>query len=711
MTGPSSADHELLFYRLLPALYRVQDQAAGLPLLALLKVLQSQYDALSGNMDELYDDWFISTCQDWVVPYIGDLLNIPGIDAPHPWPTWRSLVGNTLAYRRRKGTTAALAHAAQDGSGWPTFPVAYQETLGVTQSLVHVRPGRGGTADLRDLQALDDLHTPFNTLAHTAQIASGLPEAPENGRAAFNLALVGLYLWRLPAYPIERGNACRMGSGRYTFHPLGIDVPLFNVPRTLPDPSLVPGPVSLPVRISRQRLRSVLTAAAAKLPEGLAWLTEPPVVAVFVEDPRQPAASQVGPDEIFVADLETWSPPPAGYRIAVDPELGRLTLAPGQTLAAGDEPAGVQVSYAYAFSGDCGGGPYGRSGSDGPEEGEYLALVSRRPPTDLPPGPWQSFTSVTDALAGWQASGRSGTIQIAESATWPVSGAWALANGHSLTLTAAEGTFPCLQGSLSVGTESGGRLTLDGLLLSGPLLLHGDVTLEARDCTLNPLLPGPRPAEDAPPALIANPGESGSTLHLARCLCGPLQVAPRFHRLHVLGCLIDAGGGLAIGPPPLSDATAAAPSTAPPLQIETSTLFGRIRVEELMARDSLFLGRVDVRLRETGSIESSWVPPGSRTPRRYRCQPSLALEGIPDPAVQRRITRRLRPVFTSRLYGQPGYGQLGAACALEIRTGAADGSEMGVFHDLLQPQRRTMLAHVLEEYLPWNLDASTIDAT
>ncbi|HXO40429.1 MAG TPA: hypothetical protein VN999_03205, partial [Thermoanaerobaculia bacterium] len=99
--------------------------------------------------------------------------------------------------------------------------------------------------------------------------------------------------------------------------------------------------------------------------------------------------------------------------------------------------------------------------------------------------------------------------------------------------------------------------------------------------------------------------------------------------------------------------------------------------------------------------------PGSATPRRTRCQPDLALaESAASTRRRRRQLLRLRPVFTSTAYGQPGYGQLGVHCAAELLTGTADGAEMGVFHGLWQPQRRAALAATLAEYLPWNLDAS-----
>ena len=102
---------------------------------------------------------------------------------------------------------------------------------------------------------------------------------------------------------------------------------------------------------------------------------------------------------------------------------------------------------------------------------------------------------------------------------------------------------------------------------------------------------------------------------------------------------------------------------------------------------------------------------GSQTPRRYRCQPDLALEGVTDAGARARIRARLVPSFTSTHYGDPGYGQLGLTCAKEICTGAENGSEMGAFSSLKQPQRETNLRIRLEEYLPFGLEAGIIYVT
>jgi hypothetical protein len=101
---------------------------------------------------------------------------------------------------------------------------------------------------------------------------------------------------------------------------------------------------------------------------------------------------------------------------------------------------------------------------------------------------------------------------------------------------------------------------------------------------------------------------------------------------------------------------------------------------------------------QEGCVRFSYVPPGSHVPRRFECQPSDATPGV-------------RPRFTSRTSGHPAYCQLARSCPLEIRAGADDGSEMGVLHDLHQPQREANLRARLDEYLRFGLEAGVFYAT
>ena|SRR2546421_10270626 len=62
-------------YNLLPAVYRERDAAEGYPLRALIGIIASQALLVEEDIEQLYNDLFIETCESWVIPYIGDLVS------------------------------------------------------------------------------------------------------------------------------------------------------------------------------------------------------------------------------------------------------------------------------------------------------------------------------------------------------------------------------------------------------------------------------------------------------------------------------------------------------------------------------------------------------------------------------------------------------------------------------------------------------------
>jgi hypothetical protein len=144
------------------------------------------------------------------------------------------------------------------------------------------------------------------------------------------------------------------------------------------------------------------------------------------------------------------------------------------------------------------------------------------------------------------------------------------------------------------------------------------------------------------------------------------------------------------------------------VEIEKSTAIGAVNVRSLEAGNSIFTGLVVVERRQEGCVRFSYLSGVSKTPRRYRCQPDLALTDVTDADEQAAIKARMNPSFTSDDYGHFGYCQLSRACAEEIRSGAEDGSEMGVFSFLKNPQREANLRESLDEFLPFGLEAGVI---
>src|SRR5262245_36625345 len=147
----------------MPVLYRERDEKEGFPLRDLLRLVNEQADILHGDIQLLWDNFFIETCQRWAIPYIGELVgnnllhNAQDLKSPDTarvlfpdlaGPDLRAAnairtradVAKTIYYRRRKGTLAMLEELARDVTGWAAHAVAFFELLLWTQNLNHLRP-------------------------------------------------------------------------------------------------------------------------------------------------------------------------------------------------------------------------------------------------------------------------------------------------------------------------------------------------------------------------------------------------------------------------------------------------------------------------------------------------------------------------------------------------------------------------------------------
>jgi hypothetical protein len=132
-----------LFERL-PEIYRVRDAEQSVPdqLRAYLAAFDTAFGALHASIDQLYDDLFIDTCEDWVIPYLADLLGTTHLSGDPR--TLRADVADTIALRRRKGTLGAIERLAVNLTGWACRCVELRENLAWAQHLNHQRPDAGG---------------------------------------------------------------------------------------------------------------------------------------------------------------------------------------------------------------------------------------------------------------------------------------------------------------------------------------------------------------------------------------------------------------------------------------------------------------------------------------------------------------------------------------------------------------------------------------
>jgi hypothetical protein len=726
----TAATVEQRLYELMPAVYRARDATRGEPLRALLAVLESELDLLEADVERLYDNWFVETCDPWVLPYLGDLLGVRGLVAVDGTQlSQRGVVANTLAYRRAKGTAAVLEQLARDVTGWNAKAVEFFERLIVTQNVNHVRLDNRATLDLRDADGLELAGGPFERAAHTAEVRH-----VDSGRGRYNIPAVGIFVWRLTPYRLERVGAHAVvdpPDGRYTFDPLGASGPLFNVPRTETELSQLAGELNVAGRLRRRPPRAELAERRAAFDEDPD--TEEAVSRDGWFDSREPIVRvwedgvEIPPRELAICDLSTPAQPiPEGWRrpqptpapapqdrpIAVDPVTGRLAWPSGQS------PNGrVEVSYTTGFAGDLGAGPYHRTAQLELLVPDPGAVTFQRGVRIQPDPDARVVDTLQAALDDWNAEppGSVGLIAVMDSGTYAEDLTVSIPEGSRLTIVASEWNElpdddavtgksrfpgrglqleklrPHLRGDVSVrgdapaGSARPGQLAVDGLLIEGPVdVLEGNLGRLALSATT--LVP----ASGGLTVATAAPGQPGTNdalrISLARAISGPIALPDTVAELSAIDSIVDGGGGPAIA------ATA--------VRLERCTVLGSMNARSLEASNCILSGSVVVSRRQTGCVRFSYVSRDSLVPRRFHCVPASAEDAA-----------RIEPAFEATAYGEPSYCQLAAYGPLEIATGADDEGELGAFNFLKQQQRTASLRARLDEYLRFGLEAGVFFVT
>ena len=465
------------------------------------------------NIDRLWEDQSIETCDDWVIPYIGALLGtdlVSGLDArgqrhrrrqddllPAPQghgrrssrKSPRDITGwdaKVVEFFRRLGRTRhGLTRRSAPRCSATAMSRGCSEPRGWSGPLTHT--GIGGFADLRNVYGASKAGVrvrrifPHRRLAQAAR-RQRLVQHPASRR----LSVAAEQLWRRPG-DAGGGDGC---PGWFTFDPTGRDVPLFAASRTRtvceawssPDAAEVAGPITQ--TLFDTSLESANTQDALY----------PQPVAVYSPFPPPVETVPIAPTA----------------RVAIRPERGRFKILPG---TANLYPAPYWASYNYGFSSAIGAGPSDR-------RLDALSIAT--------PAPLSAVSGGGLALSALTLTG--GTVTIGDSQTYTAVADLSVNGG--LTLRATNQMRPVLRLSSdwTIGGAAG-TLSLDGLWIAGAdLILAGSfaqVTISC--CTLDPgntpaaVAPGasspPRVSPASPPGATFARGRrrrSGADAHLGR---------------------------------------------------------------------------------------------------------------------------------------------------------------------------------------------------
>ncbi|MCH9684015.1 MAG: hypothetical protein K0V04_21455 [Deltaproteobacteria bacterium] len=736
-------------YGRLPAIVRLRDAERDGALRALMGVMEQQLLRMEQEVERRYDDLFIETCRDEIVPRIADLLGIEDLDvlqgtaAPgHAW------VARTLEHRRGKGTKAVLEQLAADAANWPAHAVEYFLRLVVTTPLNHIREGFASSTELRGTDSLEHVRGPFDRVPRLVDVRN-----VSGGRGRHNLPSVGVHAWTHPVWPQSWTSARPMlgQSGRYHFDPLGLTRQLFSPGDHPVRDEQVPEerfPGALRRRSVYDELERARASTAAADPVTLRWFASDPgpvlsVRMVPTTEVATPGAVAPIPSEaLVICNLDDWEeasfvapaatrtyPGPGGDVVmpitaAVDPVRGRLLL-----LSTPPDLDHVELSWTLATPGRLGAGT--QDGAFDPELDVPLEDRFARGVTRDAPGTERS-ASLVDALAVAAASWATGSASLAvitvlDSRSYPRPGeptpplVVEVPRGRHLVLRAAPGHRPHIQARLQVSAEAGaglpGRLTLEGLLIEGGVELDPEavVSLHLRHCTVQGESAGQAITVDGTGSAEAE--EHTLVVELDACECGPLGYllpvgedplapAPTTVEWIVRDSVVDAE------PQPVSDSPRTGTAIEVPgcvLSLERVTVLGGVVARTLHGTDSILAGDTWVQRTQIGCLRFSWLANAVQVPRRYKCQPGLALheaaqgQGL-EPWQVLHIEAETAPSWSSLRFDSPDYARLHPRCTPLVYRGAESGSSMGAHSGHAHPLRRARLESALTDATRFGMD-------
>lgn len=526
-------------WKLLPEVYRASDSEETLhpgPLRELVGRLGAQVAVVRRSIDRTREDQSIESCDDWLIPYVGQLLAtnlVAGLDAR----AQRLDVAKTIYYRRRKGTVALLEELTVNITNWNARVVEFFRRLGRTRHPFDPALGvdrdsavidglrgalsgtpAGGFADLRHAGAAQKTNTAFDEFFHTADF--------RRGRAAsgwHNIPKLGFFLWRLKSFghydstPVEDAEC----PDQFTFDPTGREVPLFardhRDPSAYGDAWVTPDEWMLPGPITEELLEREQTHL---YPTSLA------VVDV----------SLTGETTLPLADL------------SVRPERGRF-----QTAAPLLPDNARRVRYHHGFSSRIGAGPYER------RVASETPLLGPAPESSRVTGGGDFLQTALAAL------GATGTVPIGDSLTYTAIDD--LKGISHVVLQASQEQRPVVRldgGQWVFEGAVGAQLVLDGLLITGAdLVLRGTFDTVTLSCTT--LDPGEevqsdgslREAVDGRPLVPVTLWVEGSVRELVvrRSICGPIRTRDggAVERIRVTDSIVQGARTKLPGPLSASD--------------------------------------------------------------------------------------------------------------------------------------------------------------
>lgn len=664
----------------LPPAVRAEPADGGPRLLdVLLAAVDTQVAALHEDLDRLRQDFFIESCQDWVVPYLGALLGLPP-DAN------RREVAFAVALRRRKGTPAALEDFGFVVTGLTVRVLeGWQHTVWA-QRFGHPPPARVAALAPRDLPAMARFGGPFETGRRVFT-----PGRRWHPRAATAV----VWPWQIRTLS-DTEAAPLADAGRFALDPLGGDAPLYLRPRrpriaseTDAGPDTRTGDeADAPVRATYDvmtALGEVTYGPAWQLPAGHPLAQDGTLLALTV------GGSPVGWSAIRFGALPPGAEPPAPPgtgEVVVDPNRGHVQLGAGLS-------GTVRATRHRAFA-----GTFGAFASRADEQpGARVVVVVNPASSAAEPTLAAAFTKARTLAAALDPAGsRPGVpdveirLETSDRLAAPPPQTFAAAVPRWRIVAPALVT-PTVVGDLQLDL-AGGQVELAGFLHTGTLRLgEGLVSATLDGITQDPAAGGVNVSLNA----------WGLALVATRCGLGPIRADLGALPITLTDCVVDGrrrrarpcGGG---APQlPMVNAVDRVTRFAPALVTAGVTFAGPVRAESVHATDTVFADGLEVVQQQEGGVRHSYLAPPSSGPARW---PATYASGPYPP-----------PAFVSTGFGAAGYYALDYADRDDpLLTAASDGGEVGAYQRAGRAALIRRFAERIEEFTPMGLRASVVVA-
>lgn len=733
--------YQAKLWGLLPAFYRTMDAPNGEtgPLHALLDRIGAETATIRRSIDRLWENQSIETCDDWVVPYIGDLLAtrlLSCLDAR----AQRLDVAKTIHYRRHSGTLGVLEELAADIVGRDARAFEFFRRLGRTRHQFDPPIGNvfaaaavawmSSTTYVSE-QTVTNGGNAYRCVAGGISAASGgptgtgsaivdgsvtwmfvdpasalVPAVIEGLAGANSHTPIGGFADLRSAYGAANTNTAfdefahtadlRRGvqsAGWYNISHLGVVIWWL---KSFPILAATPvgnghNPACFTFDPSGREIALFAPSSRTAASFGEDWISPDEwQLPVAVRDTLwRSYPDQLYPNAFWVGIDET--PPALAPRDAlrIQPERGVFSFV-------GTQPTGRLVTFHHVgFMSEIGAGGF-------PER----LLEPLAQPT--------AVTTVTDgsgldtALAGVTMDA---TIEITDSLTYPGLAATLALPAASVVLRAENLQRPMIRwaggGASWTITGQGTNLVLQGMWLQGAdIVLAGNFdTVSLRFVTLDPGSSGTAmtllgSAIDGMPLAPVNLWIEASigTLTLERCITGPIRTrnSGAVEQLTATDSIIQAiPTGVADDP--------ALETEFGTVSLARTTVLGRVAVHRLDASECILHDVAIAEDTQHGCVRFSAYAQGSALHAPYRSV----------------VVPPHGPLFVSRRFGTPNYARLRrlADTAIvnpqtgdTIQGGAQNGSEMGAFSSEAVTLKKRGLATKFEEYAPLGIYPVWIDA-